>query len=119
MIVSFVILILIESATKKRGTDEGKAAPYRENQLTRTLLVGLIACSMQPTPEHMLPTPPSSSTLALPVSVTGGSGRAVNGLVAHILFLAGIIVVGPLAALDLIIVLALVSLLLISLLILG
>ena len=47
------------------------------------------------------------------------SSRAVDGWVAHILLLAGIIVVGPLAALNLIIVLALVSLLLISLLILG
>ena len=64
----------------------------------------------------MLPTLPYSSTLALPVSATR-AGRAVDGSVVLILLLAGIIVVGPLAALD-ILVLALVVLL-ISLLILG
>jgi hypothetical protein len=64
----------------------------------------------------MLPTLPHSSALALPVSETRG-GHAVDGSVVHILFLAGIIVVGPLAALDML-VLALVVLI-ISLLILG
>ena len=65
----------------------------------------------------MLPAHPHSIALALPVSTTGGS-LAVDGSVVSFLLLAGIIVAGLLAALDLI-VLVLAIVLLISLLILG
>lgn len=65
----------------------------------------------------MVPTYPHSSALALPVSLTG-TGRTMDEAVAHILLVAGIIVVGP--ALDtaavIIAALALVVVLLISLL---
>jgi len=51
-----------------------------------------------------------SMALALPAVVPEGS-RAIGGSVVHFLFLAGIIVAGQLAALDIIIVLVLVSIL--------